>query len=571
MTYKPTRSYDIKLHDRLIDFDSLVDNAISALTDFATQNQIDGYVGCNLDLVYPDLNLLEDNNNGWNHRIENLTDKIHRQFSDVDWAVTNLRSSIFNVLDFAHSTLPHRITTAVRKGQNQLLRSIEVSIPCRESFLPTLIVLRFLLKMITPDWFRDAESANLTTWATIPPNPNDVIVHQELGKRVPWKHWLHEDNRAEVIQYFRTPGVAESIVEECKGFYMMADKAHRGEKNVQRYLYDEGSKKHLSIDTPADVVNLVVEKGFYAFYSSCETLNGDVGKVCIDIDARWMLQSLLGPETTWSLQCALVDAILELGTHLQWPNPAIKFSGSRGVQVYWLVEKGAVGSDWIDIEPYRETAFNIDRRIIKKKTTESFLHPFIGLKTLIQAMVLRAKQNHMDWSFVPISDQTLQALGIETPEQVITIGALEDQFNTKLGVDVISRPKGVFRTALSPHFKSDLVSRNIRNQFGQIGSEYRVWRYMSRLAERQQVREDLLQDHRIMRPNPGTLNRKHLELLAERVVNDVSMLLKFSAAVVSDLTPETYQHYESLYAKRKVRKPWRPWNANEIPRTQSNG
>jgi hypothetical protein len=563
MTYKSTRTYDLKLLDKLIDFDSLVDNAISALTDFASQNHIDGYVGCTLDLVYPDLDLLEDNNNGWNHRVEKLTEKIHKRFSDVDWAITNLRSNMFNVLDFAHSTLPHRITTAVRKGQYQLLRSIEVSIPCRESFLSTMIVLRVLLKMITPDWFQYAESANLTTWATVPPNPDDVIVHQELGKKIPWKHWLREDTRTEAIEYFHTPGVAEQIVEECKGFYMEADKAQRGEKTVRRYLYDNGSKEHLSIDTPADVINLVEEKGFYAFYSSCETRKREVGKVCIDLDARWMLQSLLGPETTWSLQCALVDAILQLGAQLQWPSPAIKFSGSRGIHVYWLVEQGAVGSEWIEIEPYRDTAFKIDKYIIKKKATESFLRPFIGLKTLTQAMVLRAKQMHMDWSNVTVSEQTLQALGIETPEQLITVGPLEDRFITKLGVDIISHPKGVFRTVLSPHFKTGLVSRSIRNQFGQIGSEYRIWRYMRKLAEQQQVTEDLLQDHKALKPDPGTLTRKHLESLAEQVVGDVSILLKFSPAVASDLTPETYQRYESRYSNKKARKPWRPWNAEE--------
>jgi hypothetical protein len=560
MTYKSTRTYDIKLIDRHIDFDSLVDNVIRSLTDFASKNHIEGYVGCNLDLVYPDLNLLEDTNYGWNHRVERLTENIHKRFSDVDWAITNLRSNMFNVLDFAHSTLPHRITTAVRKGKYEILRSIEVSIPCRASFMSTMMILRVLLKMITPDWFQYAESASLTTWATVPPNPKDVIVHQELGVKVPWKHWLREENRAEAIEYFHTPGVAEVLVEECKGFYMNADKAQRGEKTVRRYLYDTGSKKHLSIDTPADLINLVEEKGFYAFYSSCETKNGEVGKVCIDFDARWMLQSLLGPETSWSLECALVDAVLKLGAQLQWPSPAIKFSGSRGIHVYWLVEKGAVGSEWIEIEPYRETAIKIDKHIIKKKTTESFLRPFIGLKTLMQAMVLRAKQQHMDWSNVPISEPTLQALGIEAPEQLISVGPLEDRFITKLGVDIISHPKGVFRTALSPHFKSGLVSRSIRNQFGQIGSEYRIWRYMRQLTNRKQVTDDLLQDYKIMKPDPGVLKRTHLESLAEQVIGDVSLLLKFSPAVASELTPEAYNRYESRYSEKKERKPWRPWN-----------
>jgi hypothetical protein len=369
------------------------------------------------------------------------------------------------------------------------------------------------------------------------------------------------DNREEALEYFHTPGVAEQIVEECRGFYMKADKAQRGEKTVRRYLYDGGTKEHLSINTPADVIDLVENNGFYAFYSSCETVDNEVGKLCIDLDSRWLLQSLLGPEVTWSLQCTFVDALLHLGAILKWPLPAIKFSGSRGIHVYWLLEPGAVGNDWIEIETYRATAFKIDKYIAKKKTTESFLRPFIGLKTLTQALVLRAKQMHMDWTNVPLTNQVLQALGIETPEQLITVGPLEDRFITKLGVDIVSHPKGVFRTTLSPHFKTGLVSRSIRNQFGQIGPEYRIWRYMRKLAEQQQVREDLLQDQTTMKPNPGILTKHHLETLAKHVVGDVSLLLRFSPAIASELTPETYNRYESRYSNEgKERKPWRPWN-----------
>ncbi|MHA1907093.1 MAG: hypothetical protein ACW98Y_07350 [Candidatus Thorarchaeota archaeon] len=163
MSYKSTRIYDFKLLDRLIDYDSLVDNAISALSVFGTTNHVDGFVGCTLDLLYSDLSLVEDTKGGWTNRVQRLTEKVHKRFSDVDWAITNMRSNMFNVLDFAHSTFPHRITTAVRKGKYQLVRSIEVAIPCRESFLSTLIVLRVLLKMITPDWFQYADSARLTT------------------------------------------------------------------------------------------------------------------------------------------------------------------------------------------------------------------------------------------------------------------------------------------------------------------------------------------------------------------------------------------------------------------------
>jgi hypothetical protein len=92
---------------------------------------------------------------------------------------------------------------------------------------------------------------------------------------------------------------------------------------------------------------------------------------------------------------------------------------------------------------------------------------------------------------------------------------------------------------------------------------------MRKLAEQQQVREDIIHDHKILKPGPGTLTKHHLETLAEQVVGDVSILLKFSPAVASEITPETYQRYESRYSNKKRQKPWRPWNVeDQLTQTQ---
>ena len=225
-----------------------------------------------------------------------------------------------------------------------------------------------------------------------------------------------------------------------------------------------------------------------------------------------------------------------------------------------MIEPDAVGEEWIEVEPYAETVLRIDKDIIKKKTTESFMRPFGGLKTLIQGLVLRAKYQHMDWSRVPITRPTMDALGVDKLEQLITVGPLEDRYMTKMGVDIISQKKGVFRTVLSPHFKNGLISRNIRNKFGQIGSEFRVWRFMRQLATREQVMEDMLMDRSVMVSDPGVLSRSHLESLAEQTVGDVSMLVRFSPGNASSLTPDKYQRYEESYSNARERRPWRPWN-----------
>ena len=81
---------------------------------------------------------------------------------------------------------------------------------------------------------------------------------------------------------------------------------------------------------------------------------------------------------------------------------------------------------------------------------------------------------------------------------------------------------------------------------------------MRQLVDRGVVMEVTLVDHRLMRPNPVTLNWEHLEQLADMVLGDVSMLLRFSPASASVLTPDRYLVYEERYAKG--RKSWRPWN-----------
>ncbi len=59
----------------------------------------------------------------------------------------------------------------------------------------------------------------------------------------------------------------------------------------------------------------------------------------------------------------------------------------------------------------------------------------------------------MDWSKVPLSEGSIKTLGIQSPEQLITVGPLEDRFMTKMDVDIISQRKGVFRTILKVRVK----------------------------------------------------------------------------------------------------------------------
>ncbi|MFW9965012.1 MAG: hypothetical protein ACFFCX_15685, partial [Candidatus Sifarchaeia archaeon] len=193
MTYKSTRTYDFRLLERHIDFESLVDNAMAALKEQNEKQYVDGVIGCTLHLVYPDLELVDPTKGGWDARVERLTEKVHRRFSDIDWEITRLKGNLFDVIDLMHDILPHTVTTAVRKNKYQLERAIEVGVPCRVSFASALFVLEVLLKMIIPDWFQYAASAGLSTWIVTTKQPDRTIIKEEVAEKVPWRLWLRED------------------------------------------------------------------------------------------------------------------------------------------------------------------------------------------------------------------------------------------------------------------------------------------------------------------------------------------------------------------------------------------
>lgn len=547
MTYKSTRAYDFRLLDRHIDFDGLIAHAMASLNEFANKSSVDGYIGCTLSLIYPDLEYVDPTKGGWDARVTNLTERVHRRFSDIDWEITSFKGKLFESIDWMRDALPHRIMTAVRKNKYQLQREIEVAVPCKDHFANTMFVLNILLKLITPEWFQYAASASLRTWIVSSDHPSRLEISHETAEKVPWKYWLRLDNRTEAVNYYSTPGIAETIADQCKGFFLAADKAEVGEKSVRRYTYDFGDPLPLQVNDAEDLRYLVNKKDFYAFYTSVENIDNMVGKVCIDLDARWLLSTVLGPERTWHLECILVDAILALATYYELPLPAIKFSGSRGIHAYWSIAPHSLGRERMTIDPYLQTMYEIDEHIDRKKTTESFLSPFNGMKLITQALLLEAKHKFMDWTNTPLSPKVLDALDISQPPKVITVGGFEDRHPGRLSVDIICQRKGVFRSVLSPHYKTGLVSRDISNEFGHIGAEYRLWGSMRKLASILEVQADIERERARMTPNPGTLTRNDITTLAERLSGVIATIAKFSPHRASDLSSEQYRKYTSRY------------------------
>jgi hypothetical protein len=120
LSYKTTRIYEVKLLDRLIDYNTMIDNSITALSEFANALKVDGFIGCTLTLRYPDLGLIDRRKGGWNRRVKRASEKIHGRFTDVDWAITRLEGELFNTLDFADDIPPHTSTARTRSAQNRL-------------------------------------------------------------------------------------------------------------------------------------------------------------------------------------------------------------------------------------------------------------------------------------------------------------------------------------------------------------------------------------------------------------------------------------------------------------------
>ena len=64
MTYRSTQIYDFRRLDRLIDYDKLFDNAVESLSELHDHTHIDGFIGCILQLTYPDLDLIDPKKGG---------------------------------------------------------------------------------------------------------------------------------------------------------------------------------------------------------------------------------------------------------------------------------------------------------------------------------------------------------------------------------------------------------------------------------------------------------------------------------------------------------------------------
>ncbi|MDF1538143.1 MAG: hypothetical protein P1Q69_04490 [Candidatus Thorarchaeota archaeon] len=431
------------------------------------------------------------------------------KFDGVDWAITSLEGDLFGVLDFEEGDFPHYINTATHyKGNKwQMQRSIELSIPLRVDFQKVLQSFEILWRMITPGAFRYCASARLTVWAMEYLSYDKVIVFDEYAGKKPWNQWLRSENLQDAIDYFSVPEISKVIADEAQGYYVNADQAQIGERKVRRYTYDDGEKRPLAIESPEHLSELVQTMGLCAFYTSVETLDNKVGRVCIDIDSNWLLNSVLGEEHVWGLQCALADAILHMAHDMDWSSCAVKFSGARGIHLFWEIEDDALGEESCMVDSYRNTLLAIDQDIGNRKTTEGYLSPFGSLRTMAQALVIHAEHRYMDWSRVPLQPSIIRTLGLMDPLQLIAIGKDIDQKDRKISVDIISQKKGVFRTTLSPHFKTGLVSIPIRNEFGQIGTEYRIWPYLRAAAEREQVMLKASIDPTSLSPQPGLLTR----------------------------------------------------------------
>ena len=96
----------------------------------------------------------------------------------------------------------------------------------------------------------------------------------------------------------------------------------------------------------------------------------------------------------------------------------------------------------------------------------------MALKTIVQGLVVRAMFEEFS---TDLPESLLDQLCLEDFAHLVTFSVKDHKVDSKIKIDVISMPQGVFRTALSPHKKTGLVSRNIRGVLGGIDTPFLDW------------------------------------------------------------------------------------------------
>ncbi|MHA2066532.1 MAG: hypothetical protein ACXABY_19340 [Candidatus Thorarchaeota archaeon] len=138
-------------------------------------------------------------------------------------------------------------------------------------------------------------------------------------------------------------------------------------------------------------------------------------------------------------------------------------------------------------------------------------------------------------------------MGLKDKSQLITTGREADRLS-KLAVDVIAQAKGVFRSVLSPHYKTGLVSRSIRSEVGQIETRFLNWDMMKEMASMEYVALEIQSEPQAVVSTPGVLTADHLTTMAQNLTGDVFTVAKFSPPDASELIPEQFDKYTSRYA-----------------------
>jgi hypothetical protein len=66
----------------------------------------------------------------------------------------------------------------------------------------------------------------------------------------------------------------------------------------------------ITIDDPQDVIDLVRDKHFFAFYPAVARQDGSVGRLVIDLDVQAGVVQQLGQPGAWALACCISDELV---------------------------------------------------------------------------------------------------------------------------------------------------------------------------------------------------------------------------------------------------------------------
>jgi len=521
--------------ERALDTKSLVSQAIETLLydkAFIKLQQIDPFrsdwwLDATLTMTFPDLVLTDITRVGKRYRDEVIR-RLQQRVLNAWHSVATHMITEFDVVSIneekEHELRFSQTSQTPRDGGRVLVETMTFSITYIDARSVHLLEIA-LAKMLSPPQFQLAKEISLKLILTGTIGTADISKELFSGTAAiqPIPHWLTLDKKPQVSRFFHVPGLAGIIADACRGFLVTVDAAGPGIEPAKRRNIDGVP---ITIETPEDVVSLVDDYNFFAFYPAISMQDGSVGRLVGDLDIPPSVVSLLSADGAWKLACAASDGIVDCGMGLGFPMPGRHFSGSRGLHVFWNVEPSAFqldeGTGRVDIPAYLRAVRAVDRTAGFTKTSRRYVaDPDYASRLVLEALILRAKFTTMAGKL--LDKRAMARLGVEADHHAITVSRFDPLGALKIIIDC----QPTVHRWFSPHAKSGRVGIPLTDADGAIKKSMREYDQVQIDAEISAVTAAMMVNPLVYRESPGLVTRDMVAAACEpdALGGDICVLL----------------------------------------------